>query len=122
MFFKNYYAKISWLLIFAVSLSFQDVWILGKKVANYLAGKHKPIYHPFTDCGDHVVVINCKDVAMHGFNWKNQRFFFDMVCSALMLCMTFCACCVVTYICYSNLVQVFHLTLLIVQVVIDLHY
>ncbi|EFO16741.1 39S ribosomal protein L13 [Loa loa] len=55
----------------------QDVWILGKKVANYLAGKHKPIYHPFTDCGDHVVVINCKDVAMHGFSWKNQRFFFD---------------------------------------------
>uniref|UniRef100_A0A183VDC3 39S ribosomal protein L13, mitochondrial n=1 Tax=Toxocara canis TaxID=6265 RepID=A0A183VDC3_TOXCA len=35
---------------------------LGDKIAARLAGKYKPIYHPETDCGDHVVVINCKDL------------------------------------------------------------
>uniref|UniRef100_A0A0M3HQW9 39S ribosomal protein L13, mitochondrial n=2 Tax=Ascaris TaxID=6251 RepID=A0A0M3HQW9_ASCLU len=55
----------------------QDAYKLGEKVAAHLAGKHKPIYHPETDCGDHVVVINCKDVAMHGFDWKHTLYVFD---------------------------------------------
>lgn len=58
---------------------FQDAYKLGEKVAAHLAGKHKPIYHPETDCGDHVVVINCKDVAMHGFDWKHTLYVFDKV-------------------------------------------
>ncbi|TKR59919.1 hypothetical protein L596_029526 [Steinernema carpocapsae] len=38
---------------------------------------HKPIWHPETDCGDHVVVINCRHVAMHAFDWKHRLYHFD---------------------------------------------
>lgn len=52
---------------------------MGEKVATHLVGKHKLIWHQETDCGDHVVVINCRDVAMHGFDWKHTLFHFDRV-------------------------------------------
>ncbi|CAI4222430.1 unnamed protein product [Auanema sp. JU1783] len=55
----------------------QDAFRLGDKVAKHLAGQHKPIWHPETDCGDHVVIVNCKDVAMHGFGWKHTAFHFN---------------------------------------------
>ena len=29
-------------------------------------GKHKPIYHPSTDCGDHVIVVNAKNLFLTG--------------------------------------------------------
>lgn len=29
-------------------------------------GKHKPVYHPSSDCGDYVVVTNCKYVYTTG--------------------------------------------------------
>ncbi|PAV86376.1 hypothetical protein WR25_22349 [Diploscapter pachys] len=55
----------------------QDVYKLGTKVAKYLSGNWKPIWHPSTDCGDHVVVINCQDIAMEGFDWKHRQFHFN---------------------------------------------
>lgn len=35
---------------------------LSSIVANLLRGKHKPIYTPHVDCGDHVVIINADKV------------------------------------------------------------
>uniref|UniRef100_A0A914IEN1 Uncharacterized protein n=1 Tax=Globodera rostochiensis TaxID=31243 RepID=A0A914IEN1_GLORO len=55
----------------------QDIWKLAKKVAKHLSGWWKPIHHPHTDCGDHVVVVNCTDASMHAFDWKHTHFFFD---------------------------------------------
>ncbi|KHJ94105.1 hypothetical protein OESDEN_05968 [Oesophagostomum dentatum] len=55
----------------------QDAFKLGKHVARHLSGQHKPIWHPETDCGDHVVVVNCRHVAMHGFDWKHTLFHFN---------------------------------------------
>jgi len=43
--------------------------VLGKlaaKAAALLAGKHKPIYTPFLDTGDHVIVINAALVHLSG--------------------------------------------------------
>jgi large subunit ribosomal protein L13 len=43
--------------------------VLGKlaaKVAELLAGKHKPIYTPFLDTGDHVIVINAALIHLSG--------------------------------------------------------
>ncbi|CAG8847245.1 19040_t:CDS:2, partial [Racocetra persica] len=43
--------------------------ILGRmatNIATTLMGKHKPIYDPASDCGDYVVVINAKEVAVTG--------------------------------------------------------
>ncbi len=34
--------------------------------ADLLRGKGKPTYTPHIDCGDHVVIINCKDAVLTG--------------------------------------------------------
>ena len=43
--------------------------VLGKlatRAATLLTGKHKPIYTPFLDTGDHVIVINAAKVHLTG--------------------------------------------------------
>uniref|UniRef100_A0A7E4W2J2 Ribosomal protein L13 n=1 Tax=Panagrellus redivivus TaxID=6233 RepID=A0A7E4W2J2_PANRE len=60
-----------------VDATHQDVYKLGQKVADNLSGRAKPIYHPETDCGDHVVIYNCADVAMKAFDWKHVRYLFN---------------------------------------------
>lgn len=43
--------------------------VLGRvatKAATLLMGKHKPIYTPFLDTGDHVVIINADKVRLTG--------------------------------------------------------
>ena len=39
---------------------------LAALVAERLRGKHKPLYSPNLDCGDHVVVVNAEKVALTG--------------------------------------------------------
>lgn len=39
---------------------------LSTKVALLLTGKGKPVYSPNRDCGDYVVVINAKEIAVTG--------------------------------------------------------
>ena len=42
---------------------------LGKvavEAAKLLRGKQKPTFTPHVDCGDHVVIINCKDAVLTG--------------------------------------------------------
>ena len=34
--------------------------------ADILRGKLKPTYTPHVDCGDHVIIINCKDAVLTG--------------------------------------------------------
>lgn len=65
---KTYSAKPSeitqnWWLIDA-----QDLVLgrLASNVAMLLRGKHKPLYTPHLDCGDHVVVINADKVHLSG--------------------------------------------------------
>lgn len=46
-----------------------DGQVLGRLatvVATLLMGKHKPIYTPFLDCGDNVVVVNADKVVLTG--------------------------------------------------------
>jgi large subunit ribosomal protein L13 len=46
-----------------------DGLVLGRLaalVADRLRGKHKPIYTPHLDCGDHIVVVNAEKVALTG--------------------------------------------------------
>lgn len=46
-----------------------DDVVLGKlasEAAQLLMGKHKPIYTPFLDTGDHVIVINAAKVKLTG--------------------------------------------------------
>ena len=36
------------------------------EAATLLRGKHKTTFTPHVDCGDHVVIINCKDAVLTG--------------------------------------------------------
>ena len=50
--------------------------ILGRfasEVATILRGKHKPIYTPHVDTGDHVVVINASGIRVTGNNKPVQK-------------------------------------------------
>ena len=48
---------------------------LASQVATVLKGKHKPIYTPHLDTGDHVVVINATQVALSGTKATDKRYF-----------------------------------------------
>ena len=65
---KTFSAKASeidkqWVLIDASGLV---VGRLASIIALRLKGKHKPIYTPHVDCGDHVVVVNAEKVVLTG--------------------------------------------------------
>jgi len=46
---------------------------LATEVARLLRGKHKPIYAPHVDTGDHVIVVNAAKVAMSAGKADKQR-------------------------------------------------
>lgn len=48
---------------------------LASVAAAYLRGKHKAIYTPHIDCGDHIVVINAEKVATTGAKLEQRKFF-----------------------------------------------
>ena len=39
---------------------------VAAQAAVLLRGKHKPTFTPHVDCGDHVIIINCKDAVLTG--------------------------------------------------------
>ena len=41
----------------------QTLGRMATEVARVLAGKHKPIYTPHLDCGDHVIIVNAAKVS-----------------------------------------------------------
>ncbi|XP_008551976.1 39S ribosomal protein L13, mitochondrial [Microplitis demolitor] len=53
----------------------QDPYQSAVHLVPYLLGKTKPIYAPMSLCGDHVVVINSKDIALRGDEWKKRVYF-----------------------------------------------
>lgn len=48
---------------------------LATKIASVLKGKHKVIYTPHMDVGDHVIVINAKDVVLTG-NKREKKVYY----------------------------------------------
>ena len=49
--------------------------VLGRmatKVADLLRGKGKAEYTPHTDCGDYVIITNCKSIKLTGNKWKDK--------------------------------------------------
>lgn len=45
---------------------------VATEAAKLLRGKHKPTFTPNIDVGDHVIIINCKDIVLTG-NKINQK-------------------------------------------------
>ena len=48
---------------------------LAALVANRLRGKHKPMFTPHMDCGDHIVVLNAEKVVLTG-NKRTQKSYY----------------------------------------------
>lgn len=46
---------------------------LASEVASLLRGKHKPIYTPSVDTGDHVIVINAEKIRLTGNKLQQKR-------------------------------------------------
>jgi large subunit ribosomal protein L13 len=51
---------------YVVDAAGQTVGRLATEVARVLSGKNKPIYTPFMDTGDHVIVINARRAVFKG--------------------------------------------------------
>ncbi len=51
---------------FVIDAKGQVLGKLATRAAVLLTGKHKPIYTPFLDTGDHVIVINAGQVHLSG--------------------------------------------------------
>jgi len=74
---KTYSAKAAdierkWYVVDAEGL------VLGRLatiVATRLRGKHKPIYAPHVDCGDHIIVVNADKVVLTGRKREDKRFY-----------------------------------------------
>ena len=47
---------------------------IATEAAKLLRGKHKPTFTPHIDTGDHVIIINCKDVKLTG-NKLDQKIY-----------------------------------------------
>jgi large subunit ribosomal protein L13 len=61
-----------WLLIDAEG---RTLGRLATEVSTLLRGKHKPIYTPHVDTGDHVVVINARDLKLSGDKIDKKQYF-----------------------------------------------
>ena len=68
---KNEIERQWWL----VDAKGQRLGRIATQIARILRGKHKPIYTPHLDTGDHVVVINASKVALSG-NKADQKTYF----------------------------------------------
>ena len=62
----------SWLLLDGAGKS---VGRIASEVARLLQGKHKPEYVPYHDVGDHVIVVNCKQLQFTGKKWQQKVYY-----------------------------------------------
>jgi len=47
---------------------------LASRVATVLRGKHKTIFTPHVDTGDHVVIINAERIRLTGRKWSQKKY------------------------------------------------
>jgi large subunit ribosomal protein L13 len=74
---KTYAVKASeiehgWWLVDATD---QTLGRLATRIATLLEGKHKPIYSPHLDTGDHVVVVNAGKIKVTGNKLLQKRYY-----------------------------------------------
>jgi large subunit ribosomal protein L13 len=48
---------------------------LASEVSKVLRGKHRPIYTPHIDTGDHVIIVNASKVLLTGKKLKNKIYY-----------------------------------------------
>jgi large subunit ribosomal protein L13 len=48
---------------------------VASRVARVLMGKHRPVYTPHVDTGEHVIVVNCAKVSLTGRKLEQKRYY-----------------------------------------------
>ena len=61
-----------WVLVDAEG---QTLGRLASRIAAILRGKHKPIYTPWLDCGDYVVVVNAGKIKVTGNRMDSKVYY-----------------------------------------------
>lgn len=51
---------------FVIDAAGKPLGRVAAKAASMLRGKHKVCFTPHVDCGDHIIIINCKDAVLTG--------------------------------------------------------
>jgi large subunit ribosomal protein L13 len=59
---------------FLVDAQGQTLGRLASRVASILAGKESPLYTPFIDVGDHVIVINADKIRVTGMKTEQKMY------------------------------------------------
>jgi large subunit ribosomal protein L13 len=60
---------------FVVDATDQTLGRLASQIAHILRGKHKPMFTPNLDTGDHVIVINCEKIRVTGRKMDQKMYF-----------------------------------------------
>lgn len=60
---------------FVVDAEGKTLGRLASQVAAILRGKHKPIFTPNVDCGDHVIVINAEKIVLTGNKLRDKIYY-----------------------------------------------
>ena len=53
----------------------QTLGRIATKAASVLRGKHKPIYTPYVDCGDYVIIVNASKVELTGNKLDDKMYY-----------------------------------------------
>ena len=60
---------------YVIDANGQTLGRVATQVAMILRGKHKPIYTPHVDCGDHVIVIYASGVVLTGKKLEQKKYY-----------------------------------------------
>jgi len=61
---------------FVIDAKDKSLGRVATTAANVLRGKHKPTYTPSVDCGDYVIIVNAKEVALTG-NKEDGKIYYN---------------------------------------------
>jgi large subunit ribosomal protein L13 len=59
---------------YVVDASGRTLGRLASEIAFRLRGKHKPIFTPHVDCGDHIIVVNAERIAVTGDKLRDKMY------------------------------------------------
>ena len=60
---------------YVVDAEGQTLGRLATQVATILRGKHKPIYTPHVDTGDHVIIVNAEKIHLTGKKLQDKKYY-----------------------------------------------
>ena len=60
---------------YVVSANGEVLGRMAVRIAKVLRGKHKPIFTPHVDCGDHVIVTDADKARLTGRKWQQKMYY-----------------------------------------------